>query len=112
MRRRKRIRPVSIASRKPAAQSSQKWLPVPITANETQAGQISHRALATRERQTEAITRPTISASIAWRLGIAAYGFAAKETTSLCWLIEPRSDRVSEKPHSGNIRGGAVGIRT
>jgi len=85
---------------------------VPITAKHTQAGQISQSTRATRVRHTEAITRPTISASIAWRLGIAAYGFAANVTTSLCWLTEPSSASVSVKPHSGNIRGGAVGIRT
>ena len=87
-------------------------MPVPITAKETQAGQASQRTRATSERQTDAITIPTISASIAWRLGIAANGFAANATRPLSWFTDAYSASVSEKPHSGNIRGGAVGIRT
>ena len=40
------------------------------------------------ERQTEAMTTPTISASIACRLGIAAYGFAAKAISPLSWFTD------------------------
>ena len=56
----------------PAMQSSQKWLPVAITANQTQAGQAAQKAFAHQLRQTEKRTTPTISASAACRLGIAA----------------------------------------
>ena len=55
------------------------------------------------------MTIPTMSASIAWRLGIAAYGFAANAIRPLSWLIDEYWQSVSTKPHSGNIRGGAVG---
>ena len=85
---------------------------MPITEKQTQAGQSSQSARATRDRQTEAITIPTISASIAWRLGIAAYGLAAKAIRPLSWLTDAYSASVSVNPHSGNIRGGAVGIST
>ena len=56
----------------PAMQSSQKWLPVAITANQTQAGHAAQIAFAHQRRQTEKRTTPTISASAACRLGIAA----------------------------------------
>ena len=69
-------------------------------------------ARATRERQTDAITIPTIRASMAWRLGIAAYGFAANAIRPLSWFSDAYSASVSEKPHSGNILGGAVGMST
>ena len=83
-----------------------------MTANVTQAGHASQSTRATRDRQTEAMTIPTMSASIAWRLGIAAYGFEAKAISPLSWVTAADSASVSVKPHSGNIRGGAVGIRT
>ena len=57
------------------------------------------------------MTIPTISASIEWRLGIAAYGFAAKAISPLSWLTDEYCESVSMKPHSGNILGGAVGMR-
>ena len=47
-------------------------------------------------------------ASIAWRLGIAAYGLDANAISPLSWFTAANSARVSAKPHSGNIRGGAV----
>ena len=96
----------------PATTSSQKWLPVAITLNQTQAGQSSQSTFATLLRQTEASTIPTISASAACRLGIAAYGFAANSTRPLPWLSSPKLESVSSKPKSGNIRGGAVGSST
>jgi len=87
----------------PAMQSSQKWLPVAMTANQTHAGQTTHSAFAHQLRQTEKRTTPTISASAAWRLGIAAYGLAARLTRpSRCESAKPR-------PRS---RGGAVGMTT
>ena len=52
--------------------SSQKWLPVAITLNQTQAAHASQSAFAQRDRTTSAIMTPTISASQEWRLGIAA----------------------------------------
>ena len=57
--------------------SSQKWFPVAITANQTHAGQSSQRVFDHHRRHTRNMLRPTISASAACRLGIAAYGFAA-----------------------------------
>ncbi len=96
----------------PATTSSQKWLPVAITANQTHAGQASQNAFAHDLRTTVAITTPTISASAECRLGIAAYGFDASSTRPLPWLGPPKVDSVSTKPSSGNIRGGAVGSIT
>ena len=56
------------------------------------------------------MTIPTMSASIACRLGIAAYGFAASAISPLSWLIDEYcAERVDESP-LGNIRGGAVGM--
>ena len=52
--------------------SSQKWLPVAITLNQTHAGHASQSAFAHGRRTTAAITTPTMSASQLWRLGIAA----------------------------------------
>jgi hypothetical protein len=83
-----------------------------MTANPTQIGHTSHNAFARRERTNPNMTIPTISASIAWRLGIAAYGLAAKAIRPLSWLIDEYWESVSTKPHSGNMRGGAVGMRT
>ena len=73
---------------------------------------MSHKAFASRERTRPNMTIPTISASMEWRLGIAAYGFAAKAISPLSWLSDEYCPRVSTKPHSGNIRGGAVGMTT
>ena len=55
---------------------------------------------------------PTMSASAAWRLGIAAYGFDASSMRPLPWLSEPKAKSVSSKPNTWNIRGGAVGATT
>ena len=82
-----------------------------MTANPTQTGHASHSAFARRERTTPNMTMPTMSASIACRLGIAAYGFEANAIRPLSWLIDEYWASVSTKPHSGNIRGGAVGTR-
>src|SRR5687768_3515112 len=96
----------------PAAMSSQKWLPVAITLNQTQAGQASQSAFVHVCFTAAAITSPTISASAEWRLGIAAYGLAAKSTTLELCVIEACSASVSVNPACGNIRGGAVGSVT
>ena len=82
-----------------------------MTAKPTQSGQASHSAFASFERTTPNMTIPTMSASIEWRLGIAAYGFEAKAMSPLSWLIDEYWLSVSTNPHSGNIRGGAVGTR-
>ena len=50
------------------------------------------------------MTMPTISASIACRLGIAAYGFEAEAMRPLSWLIDEYCASVSTKPLPGNIR--------
>ena len=91
--------------------SSQKWLPVAITQNQTQSGQSSQSAFAHFERTMKKSPTPMISESAAWRLGIAAYGFASARTIALLWLM-PKLASVSTKPSSGNMRGGAVGIST
>ena len=65
------------ATSTPAAMSSQKWFAVAITENQTQAGQASQSAFAQRLLTMRAIVMPTMSASAAWMLGIAAYGFDA-----------------------------------
>src|SRR4051794_12783313 len=49
---------------------------------------------------------PTINASAACRLGIAAYGFAIAAIAPVEWLTP------STKPYDSNIHGGAVGTRT
>src|SRR5436309_2052563 len=53
------------ATAMPAMQSSQKWLPVAMTANQTHAGQTAQKAFAHRLRQTPNRMIPTISASAA-----------------------------------------------
>ena len=55
----------------PPTTSSQKWLPVAITLNQTHTGQSSQSTFPNLLRQTEESTSPTISASAACRLGIA-----------------------------------------
>src|SRR5689334_10082621 len=100
------------ATKMPATTSSQKWLAVAITENQTQAGHSAQKIFANQLRQTAQSTTPTISASAACRLGIAAYGLATKLTRPLPWLRLANCDSVSSKPKSGNIRGGAVGRAT
>src|SRR5213592_5269577 len=100
------------ATKTPASTSSQKWLPVAMTENQTQSGQSAQTAFANQLRQTAKRTTPTISASAAWRLGIAAYGLAKKLTKPLPWLRLANCESVSSKPKSGNMRGGAVGSST
>jgi hypothetical protein len=92
--------------------SSQKWLPVAMTENQTHGAQRTHNTFAHRRFTSSAIVIPTISASAEWRLGIAAYGFEASCTRPLPWLRLANRASVSTKPKSGNIRGGAVGRRT
>src|SRR5882724_9327093 len=88
----------------PARTSSQKWLAVASTQNQTQAGHIAQRAFDHQWREARKRTTATIRASAACRLGIAAYGFARAPTTWLWWLTP------STKPYAGNIQGGAVGM--
>ena len=92
--------------------SSQKWLPVAITANQTHGAQASHSTFAQRRRTSVAMTTLTISASSACRLGIAAYGFDENATKVEEWLTVECAASVSVKPASANIRGGAVGSST
>ena len=80
-----------------------------MTENQTQAGQSSQSTRASRLRQTPNMTTPTMNASIEWRLGIAAYGFAVRATSPDSWLRLECCASVSTNPHSGNSRGGAVG---
>src|SRR5262249_8734739 len=55
----------TVATRIPATMSSQKWLPVAITQNQTQSGQISHSAFAHLERTMKNSPTPMISESAA-----------------------------------------------
>src|SRR5205809_7933980 len=70
----------------PATTSSQKWLAVASTQNHTQAGQSAQTAFDHQCRQAPKRAMPTIKASAACRLGIAAYGFSSAETKSAWWL--------------------------
>src|SRR5437016_7902354 len=96
------------ATKTPARTSSQKWFPVAMTENQTQSGQSAQTAFANQLRQTAKRTTPTISASAAWRLGIAAYGLAKKLTKPLPWVRLANCESVAAKPTTGNSRGGAV----
>ena len=81
-----------------------------MTLNQTQARPGSQSTFAQRRRTTIAIKTPTISASAACRLGIAAYGFAANCDDARVVVHGRVPASVSVKPASGNIRGGAVGM--
>ena len=61
----------------PATMSSQKWLPVAMTENQTHVGQSVQRIAAQRLLTSVAMAKPMISASAACTLGMAAYGFEA-----------------------------------
>ena len=90
----------------PPTTSSQKWLPVAITANQTQAGQREPDRLGDLGAgRRSAITRPTISASAQSAARRRRYGLAASSTRPrLPSLSPPKLDSVSMKPSSGNIR--------
>src|SRR2546430_16534184 len=100
------------ATKTPARTSSQKWFPVAMTENQTQSGQSAQTAFANQLRQTAKRTTPTISASAAWRLGIAAYGLAKKLTKPLPWLRLAHSESGSAEAEAGDKRGGGGGSRT
>ena len=70
----------------PARMSSQKWLPVAITANQTQAGHSSQITLKIGRRTTEARITPAISASAAELSLEAARAAKAKGLTVSCDL--------------------------
>src|SRR2546421_1668368 len=75
-----------------------------MTQNQTQTGQKAQSAFAQIVRDVVTRNQPTISASAAWRLGIAAYEFPNVCRSALEWLTP------ATNPLSGNIHGGAVGI--
>src|SRR5436309_1022561 len=75
-----------------------------MTQNQTHIGQKAQSAFAQIVREVETRNQPTISASAAWRLGIAAYEFPSVCRSALEWFTP------STNPLSGNIHGGAVGI--
>src|SRR5256885_11667885 len=100
------------ATKTPARTSSQKWFPVAMTENQTQSGQSAQTAFANQLRQTAKRTTPTISASAAWRLGIAAYGLAKKLTKPLPWLRLAEREEVAAQPQSRDIRRGGRGSST
>jgi hypothetical protein len=58
------------------------------------------------------MAKPTMSASAACTLGIAANWLEASSTRPLPWFRAAEAASVSTKPSSGNIRGGAVGMST
>jgi hypothetical protein len=96
----------------PATTSSQKWFAVAITLNHTHAGQSAQATFATGLRQTKASETPTIRASAACRLGIAAYGFDASSIRPLPWLSPPIEPRVSAKPKPGTCAAAPSGAST
>src|SRR4051812_42386623 len=100
------------ATRMPARMSSQKWLPVDMTENQTQAGHSAQISFDHQCRQTITIVMPTMSASAECSDGMAAYGLAASWTRPLPWLTPPMLDMTSRNPNVGNMRGGAVGTTT
>src|SRR5215467_13285375 len=75
-----------------------------MTQNQTQSGQSAQSVFAQIVREVETMKKPTISASAAWRLGIAAYELPKVCSSALEWLTP------ATNPMSGNIQGGAVGI--
>ena len=84
----------------PARQSSQKWLPVAITANQTQAGQSAQSAFAHQLRQTREehdADDQRVGRVQARHRGVRVGGRLT--SPSRCWLMKP----------SPSIRGGAVG---
>src|SRR4029453_476581 len=99
------------ATKTPARTSSQKWFPVAMTENQTQKGQSAQTASANRWGQTANSTPPTISASAAWRLGIAAYGLAKKLTKPLPWLRLPHRQGEAAGAEAGARQGGGEGER-
>src|SRR4029453_9507063 len=68
------------ASPMPAATSSQKWFPPAITVNNTNGGHSAQRTFGNLPLTSPAMTRPMMSPSAAWMLGIAAYWFEASWT--------------------------------
>src|SRR3954452_19126038 len=75
-----------------------------MTQNQTQTGHKAQSAFAQIVRDVVTRNQPTISASAAWRLGIAAYEFPRVCRSALEWFTP------STNPLPGNIHGGAVGI--
>ena len=67
--------------------------------------QSAHNAFAQTVLEVETRNQPTMRASAACRLGIAAYGLPNVCRSALEWLTP------STNPSPGNIHGGAVGIR-
>ena len=77
---------------------------VAITQNQTQSGHSAQSAFAQIVRDDTTRKKPTMSASAAWRLGIAAKGLANALSAPVEWLTP------STKPYDANIHGGAVGM--
>src|SRR2546425_12984504 len=100
------------ASKMPATTSSQKWLPVAMTANHTHAGQSSQTTFQIGRLTTDARMTPAMRASAACRLGMAAYGFDASSMRPLPWFSPPNWVSVSVKPIEVNSRGGGGGRET
>src|SRR3954451_22993749 len=75
-----------------------------MTQNQTQSGQKAHSTFAQIVREVVTRNQATISASAAWRLGIAAYEFPRVCRSALEWFPP------STNPLSGDIHGGAVGM--
>ena len=88
----------------PATQSSQKWLPVAITANQTQAGQTTQNAFAHQLRQTPKST-------IADDQGVGRVQARHRGIGVRGELDEAVADGWSTKPRPSS-RGGAVGMKT
>src|SRR5690348_15829869 len=88
----------TIATAIPVITSRTKWLAVARTQNHTQTGHRAQRVFTHQRRETATRTTQTMSASAAWRLGMAAYGFAKVAREPSEWLT-PSSKYVA------NIQG-------
>src|SRR4051794_22093344 len=76
-----------------------------MTQNQTQSGQKAHSTFAQIVREVVTRNQATISASAAWRLGIAAYEFPRVCRSALEWFTP------ATNPLSGKMHGAAVGRR-
>jgi hypothetical protein len=86
-------------------------LPLARTTNTTQTGQRTHSVRIARRRVSDARKMPVRSASAAWTLGIAAYGFAANASKPAAWRGGGCPESAFVNPRPEKTRGGAVGTR-
>src|SRR5581483_8156119 len=95
----------SAAVTAPSTASSRKWLAVTTITKVISNGYSNQKTRATRQRTRRARGHPIISANATCIEGMAANGL----NSELLGLIPVRYFTLSVKPHSGSVRGGAVG---